>query len=206
MRSARRSHWHPIVIALVLSTLTALHAAEVGTIPAWGDQGDGTYRNPVVWADFNNPCVFKAGETFYLTCASHHFMGMPLLVSKDLVNWTHAGRIFSRLGGLHADFTFPGKACSAGSQDGEVGFFGGTYYMFNWSTRYRGFVCRATAPLGPWSEACGRDRGRLRRPVSILGRGWHWLPVPGRQSGAAAHPPSERLLRCHRGSGYGRDR
>jgi beta-xylosidase len=46
----------------------------------------GTYCNPILWADHKNPCVFKAGGTFYLTCASHHFMGMPLLTSKDLVN------------------------------------------------------------------------------------------------------------------------
>ena len=114
-----------LLIALLLAPLAALHAAVPGAKPAWGDQGDGTYRNPILWADYNNPCVFKAGDTFYLTSASHHFMGMPLLASKDLVNWTHAGRIYSRLGGVHTDFTFPGKACSAGSQDGEVGFFRG---------------------------------------------------------------------------------
>ncbi|NBV53964.1 MAG: beta-xylosidase, partial [Verrucomicrobia bacterium] len=132
--------------------LTAVAVAEPADKPAWGDQGDGTYRNPILWADFNNPCVFKAGDAFYLTCASHHFMGMPLLKSKDLVNWTYTGRIYSRLRGVHADFTLPGKACSAGSQDGEVGFFRGTYYIFNWSTKYRGFVCKAAAPEGPWSE------------------------------------------------------
>ena len=141
-----------LLTALLLAPLAALHAAVPGAKPAWGDQGDGTYRNPILWADYNNPCVFKAGDTFYLTSASHHFMGMPLLASKDLVNWTHAGRIYSRLGGVHADFMFPGKACSAGSQDGEVGFFRGTYYLFNWSTKYRGFVCKAAAPEGPWSE------------------------------------------------------
>ena len=141
-----------ILPALLFAPLAALHATEPATLPAWGDQGNGTYRNPILWADYNNPCVFKTGDTFYLTCASHHFMGMPLLASKDLVNWTHAGRIYSRLGGVHADFTLPGKACSAGSQDGEVGFFRGTYYMFNWSTKYRGFVCKAAAPEGPWSE------------------------------------------------------
>jgi hypothetical protein len=70
--------------ALLLAPLAALNAAEPATKPAWGDQGDGTYRNPILWADYNNPCVFKAGGTFYLTCASHHFMGMPLLASKDL--------------------------------------------------------------------------------------------------------------------------
>ena len=129
-----------------------LQTAEPGVKFAWGDQGDGTYRNPVLWADFNNPCVFKAGDTFYLTCASHHFMGMPLLTSKDLVNWSYSGRIYSRLSGIHADFSLPGKAYSAGSQDGEVSFHDGTYYMFNWSTKYRGFVCKAAAPEGPWSE------------------------------------------------------
>ena len=123
-----------LLTALLLAPLAVLHAAVPGAKPAWGDQGNGTYRNPILWADYNNPCVFKAGDTFYLTSASHHFMGMPLLASKDLVNWTHAGRIYSRLGGVHTDFTFPGKACSAGSQDGEVGFFRGTYYLFNWST------------------------------------------------------------------------
>jgi beta-xylosidase len=141
-----------LITLLLLAPLAVLHAVEPAAKPAWGDQGDGSYRNPILWADYNNPCVFKACDTFYLTCASHHFMGMPLLASKDLVNWTHAGRIYSHLGGVHADFTFPGKACSAGSQDGEVGFFRGTYYMFNWSTKYRGFVSKANAPEGPWSE------------------------------------------------------
>jgi beta-xylosidase len=132
--------------------LASLSAADPGRKPVWGDQADGTYRNPVLWADYNNPCVFKAGETFYLTCASHHFMGMPLLSSKDLVNWSYAGRIYSRLGRVHPDFEHPGKACSSGAQDGEVGFHNGIFYMYNWSTRYRGFLCKATSPLGPWSE------------------------------------------------------
>lgn len=141
-----------LLTALLLARPVALFSAGPGNRAAWGDQGDGTYRNPILWADFNNPCVFRAGDVFYLTCASHHFMGMPLLVSKDLVNWTYSGRIYSRLGGLHADFTRPGRACSAGSQDGEVGFFRGTYYLFNWSTKYGGFVCKAAKPEGPWSE------------------------------------------------------
>lgn len=147
------SSTHFISVCAILVCLASLRAAEVPTRPqpAWGDLGDGTYRNPILWADYNNPCVFKAGDEFFLTAASHHYMGMPLLKSKDLVNWTHAGRIYSRLGGLHADFTHPGAAYSAGSQDGEVGFHRGTYYMFNWSTRYRGFFCTAPSPLGPWT-------------------------------------------------------
>jgi beta-xylosidase len=136
-------------ISLFTLSVLALHSADK---PAWGDMGNGTYRNPILWMDYNNPCVFRAGNDFYLTSASHHFMGMPLLKSKDLVNWTSVGRIYSSLGVVHPDFSFPGLAYSAGSQDGEVGFHQGTYYMYNWSTRYRGFMSQATSPEGPWSQ------------------------------------------------------
>ena len=137
----------PILFAWLL-TYATLPAAPA----SWGDQGDGTFRNPILWMDYNNPCVIRHGDSFYLTAATHHFMGMPILKSRDLVNWTHAGRIYDRLGGLSKDFNFPGKAYSAGSQDGEIGEHRGTFYLYNWSTRYRGFYCTAPHPEGPWSS------------------------------------------------------
>jgi beta-xylosidase len=70
--------------AVVLLAALALPAAAE---PIWGDQGDGTFRNPVLWMDYNNPCVIRHGDSFYLTAATHHFMGMPILKSRDLVNW-----------------------------------------------------------------------------------------------------------------------
>jgi len=139
-----------------VSFLPAVLAAGLALRPAgaveWGDLGDGTFRNPVLWMDYNNPCVIRHGDSFYLTAATHHFMGMPILKSSDLVNWTQAGRIYDRLGGIHADFTSPGLAYSAGSQDGEIGEHRGRFYLFNWSTRYRGFFCSAPHPEGPWTQ------------------------------------------------------
>jgi beta-xylosidase len=117
----------------------------------WGDQGNGSYRNPILWMDYNNPCVFQSGDTYYLTAATHHYMGMPLLKSKDLVNWSHAGSIYQDLRSLSHDFDFPGKAYAAGSQDAEVAWHRGNFYFFNWSTRYRGFMSSAPTPEGPWS-------------------------------------------------------
>ena len=57
-------------------------------VAAWGDLGDGTYRNPVLFADYNNPDVIKVGDDFYMIAASHHFMGNPILHSKDMINWS----------------------------------------------------------------------------------------------------------------------
>ncbi len=163
-----RSIVSPITVLLYF-VLSGHLPADEETQPAWGDQGDGSYRNPVLWMDYNNPCVFQAGDTYYLTAATHHFMGMPLLKSKDLVNWSHAGRIYSDLRSLSDDFDFPGKAYAAGSQDAEVGYHDGVYYLYNWSTRYRGFMTTASKPEGPWSP--------VRRIQDALG-GDHEDPCP----------------------------
>lgn len=144
----------------ISQTLAVTRADEKSNTPLWGDQGDGTYRNPVLWIYDNNPCVFKACDTYYLTAATHHYMGMPLLKSQDLVNWTHAGRIYQDLRALSGDFDFPGQAYSAGSQDAEIGYHRGVWYFYNWSTRYRGFMATAPSPEGPWSPA-----RRIRDPI-----------------------------------------
>jgi hypothetical protein len=63
----------------------------------WGDQGDGTYRNPVLPADYSDPDVIRVGEDFYLVASDFHFVGMQVLHSRDLVNWQVIGQIFHRL-------------------------------------------------------------------------------------------------------------
>ena len=42
----------------------------------WGDQGDGTYRNPVLNADFSDPDVIRVGNKFYMVASDFHFMVM----------------------------------------------------------------------------------------------------------------------------------
>jgi hypothetical protein len=55
----------------------------------WGDQGDGTYRNPVLNADFSDPDVIRVGNKFYMVASDFHFMGMQVLESDDMVNWRY---------------------------------------------------------------------------------------------------------------------
>lgn len=57
--------------------------------PVWvADQGDGTYRNPILHADYSDPDVIRVGDDFYMTASSFsHTPGLPILHSKDLVNW-----------------------------------------------------------------------------------------------------------------------
>ena len=54
------------------------------------DNGDGTYTNPVINADYSDPdvCVGPSGEDYYMTASSFQCIpGLPILHSRDLVNW-----------------------------------------------------------------------------------------------------------------------
>jgi len=53
------------------------------------DQGDGTFCNPILYADYSDPDVIRVGEDYYLTASSFNCTpGLPILHSEDLVNWT----------------------------------------------------------------------------------------------------------------------
>lgn len=64
------------VIAIILLTFVVAHAG-------------GTYTNPIIDADYSDPDVVRVGDDFYLTASSFNCIpGLPILHSKDLVNWT----------------------------------------------------------------------------------------------------------------------
>ena len=68
-----------------------VHAQTSYKSEVWSpDHGDGTYTNPVINADYSDPdvCVGASGEDYYLTASSFNCVpGLPILHSKDLVNW-----------------------------------------------------------------------------------------------------------------------
>jgi len=59
-------------------------------LPVWqADNVDGTYKNPIIHADYSDPDVVKFGNDYFMTASSFNCVpGLPILHSKDLVNWT----------------------------------------------------------------------------------------------------------------------
>lgn len=52
------------------------------------DRGDGTYTNPILYADYSDPDVIRVNDDYYMTASSFNCVpGLPILHSKDLVNW-----------------------------------------------------------------------------------------------------------------------
>ena len=112
------------------------------------DLGNGRYRNPVLFADYSDPDVIRAGDDFYMVASSFNCMpGIPILRSNDLVNWTLAGHVYDRL--PFEKYNKP--AHGQGSWAPSIRFHGGFYYVF-FCTPHEGlFMARAGNPAGPWT-------------------------------------------------------
>ncbi len=113
------------------------------------DRGDGTYRNPVLHADYSDPDVLRVGDDYYMTASSFGCApGLPILHSRDLVNWRLIGHALPRL--VPEDvFSRPqhGKGCWAPAFRHQAGRF----WIYYPDPDFGIFVTTAVDPAGPWS-------------------------------------------------------
>jgi beta-glucosidase len=137
-------------LLLLLGVGAAARASEPAPVLAWGDQGDGTYRNPVLKADYSDPDVIRVGDDFYLVASDFHFVGMQVLHSRDLVNWEVVGQVFPRLD-VHPKYDEM-NGYAQGTWAPTLRYHDGQFYVFV-CTPYDGlFMWHAANPRGPWSE------------------------------------------------------
>lgn len=119
-------------------------------LPAWSpDNLDGTYRNPVLYADYSDPDVVRVGADYWMTSSSFaHVPGLPILHSRDLVNWTLVTHALPRLVPEEA-FRTPqhGKGVWAPA----FRFHDGKFWIYYPDPDFGIYVITATDPRGPWS-------------------------------------------------------
>src|SRR5262249_15167471 len=117
---------------------------------AWGDQGNGTYANPVLKSDYSDPEILRVGDDFYLIASDFHFVGMQILHSKDLVNWRYIGQIFEK---LTMDPKYDQmRGYAEGTWAPALRYHNGEFYIFVCTPRDGLFMWHAKNPAGPWSE------------------------------------------------------
>jgi beta-xylosidase len=114
------------------------------------DNGDGTYTNPVLYADYSDPDVTRVGDDFYLTASSFNCVpGLPILHSKDLVNWELIG---------HALQKQPPYEVFAKVQHGGgvwapcIRYHKNEFYIYYPDPDYGIYMVKTTNPAGPWSD------------------------------------------------------
>ena len=138
------------LMMMVASTMMA-HAQYVSE--AWcPDQGDGTYINPVINADYSDPdvCVSPDGVDFYMTASSfNHLPGLPILHSKDLVNWEIIGHALKE---LEPKEVFDEPAHGMGVWAPSIRYHEGEYYIYWGDPDYGVYMVKTTDPAGEWEK------------------------------------------------------
>lgn len=76
-------------LSLLCSLSQLVNAQNPYQSKVWqSDQGDGTYKNPILYADYSDPDVIRVGDDYYMTASSFNCVpGLPILHSNDMVNW-----------------------------------------------------------------------------------------------------------------------
>jgi beta-xylosidase len=121
------------------------------------DCGDGTYRNPIFYADYSDPDVVRVGDDYFLTASSFNCTpGLPILHSKDLVNWTIVGHALKNLPHPRYEKVQPGCGVWAPA----IRFHAGKFWIFYPTPDEGIFVVTAEHPVGPWSEPHCVQAGR----------------------------------------------
>jgi beta-xylosidase len=122
-------------------------------VGSWGDQGDGTYRNPVLNADFPDTDVVEHDGTFYMISSKQHMSpGMVILASKDLVNWSLIGHVFETLSWepMYGPNRMAGY--KFGVWAGDLAFHDGRWYCYMIDNKSGLYMTSAADIRGPWDK------------------------------------------------------
>lgn len=145
-----------------LSALLILSENVQGQGVSWGDQGNGTYINPILNADYSDPDVIRVGDKYYMVCSDFHYIGMPVLESDDMVNWKIISQVYNR-------FDFPGwdsnENYGGGSWAPSIRFHDHKFWIYFCTPREGLMMSTATDPHGPWTSLhCVRNIGGWEDP------------------------------------------
>ena len=143
-----------ILSLLGLSTLflSAQETPRWGKWSRFGDNGDGTYSNPVLPMDFSDIDCIRVGDDYYAIASTFQFSpGVTLLHSRDLVNWEYCCNIVQDITSISPGMGYGrmdhyGRGIWAGS----LRYHDGMFHLF-FGTPDEGYFCTSSpAPEGPW--------------------------------------------------------
>ncbi len=135
------------LLLLLISNLT-LHVCAQNV---HSDNGNGTYTNPLISADFPDPDVIRVGDTYYMvTTTMFVFPGVTVLKSHDLVNWEYCSNAVPRF-----DFSkcYDLDSCNRyghGQWATSMKYHNGKFYLLFITLDEGGFMCTADKAEGPW--------------------------------------------------------
>lgn len=139
-----------IIISLFLYLVSTNVFAQDEVSKTWvADLGNGKYKNPILYADYSDPDVCRVGDDYYMTASSFNCIpGLPILHSKDLVNWAIIGHAIKKMP-EHAVF---GEGVNHGGNvwAPSIRYHKGEYYIYYGDPDLGIFMTKTKDPAGEW--------------------------------------------------------
>lgn len=143
-----------LLLTILLLTISTLAFSQALNKTWTSDNGNGTFTNPLFYDEFSDPDLIRVGDTYYLTGTTMHAMpGLPVLSSKDLVNWKFLCYAVDKLDFGPAYRLQDGKDIyGQGVWAPSFRYHNGKYYIFFNVNGQTAQLYTATNPAGPWTH------------------------------------------------------
>ena len=152
----RKPLYNLLLIFTLLQSAAFSQIRENLNSPTWiSDNGNGTFSNPLFFDEFSDPDMIRVGDDYYLTGTTMHTMpGLPVLHSRDLVNWDFLCYAVDKLD-LGPEFRLEdGKNIyGRGIWAPSFRYNKGTFYIFSNVNGQTTQLFTATNPKGPWKHS-----------------------------------------------------
>lgn len=113
--------------------------------------GATTYINPIISSDYSDPDALRVGGDYFLTASSFaNTPGLPILHSRDLINWEIINHAIDAVPPYEYYNSEPrhGKGVWAPS----IRCFDGIYYIYWGDPDFGIYMVKTDNPYGKWSE------------------------------------------------------
>lgn len=139
-------------VILFLFSFVSLVAQQTTTISkVWvADNGNGTYKNPIIHADYSDPDVVRVGDDYYMTASSFNCIpGLPILHSKDMVNWELVNYALQKQPPFDV---FDKPQHGNGVWAPCIRYHNNEFYIYYPDPDYGIYMVKAKDPRGVWSD------------------------------------------------------
>ncbi len=115
----------------------------------YADLGDGNYKNPILYTDYSDPDAIRVGDDYFMTASSFcNTPGLPILHSKDLVNWKVINYAIKNI--PYERYAMPQHGCGVWAP--AIRYHDGEFIIFFPMPDEGIFVTKTKNPWGEWSE------------------------------------------------------
>jgi beta-xylosidase len=123
-----------------------------GDWQTWGDQGDGTYVNPILPSDYSDLDCIRVDDDYYAVSSTFQYSpGFVVLHSKDLVNWKIVSHVVDDVSTISTEMNWDKmNRYGRGIWAGAIRYHDKKFWIYFGTPDGGYFMSTAQKAEGPW--------------------------------------------------------